>query len=250
MKTIAFLNMKGGVGKTTTSVNVATGIAMKGKRVLLVDFDPQSNATSLYDIDYDISISDVLKGTVNVKDSIKTIDDNLWLIPSSLDLFDTEIELRLQTDAPQHNRLKKALGQIQDQFDYCIIDCPPIVNLLTVNAILSSNLLIIPIKPEKHAVSGFNYTIKNVLKLKTNWELDLEFKVLFTIVNRNIEEQAIIEQITNLIPEQCFKTIIRSQPKPIVASSMSNKAVIKETSKDIPVAEDLRHLVTEIMGVI
>ena len=250
MKTIAFLNRKGGVGKTTSSVNVATGIAMKRKDVLLIDFDPQNNTSSLYDVNYDVSIDDVMKGTANIKDALIPVSENLWLLPSSEALSNTEMEMRLQSDLPQHNRLLKALAQIKDQFDYCIIDCPPIINLLTVNAILSSNFIIIPIKPDVNAVSGFNATIENILKLQRSWDLDLDFRVLFTIVNRNNEEQAIIEQITTLIPDKCLKTIIRSQPKPIAAASANKRAVIKETSKDVPVAEDFRRLVAEIMEVI
>lgn len=192
MKTISLLNMKGGVGKTTTSVNLATGLAMKGKRVLLVDFDPQGNTTSIYDVEYEFNISDVLKGNCTSEEAIVQADQNLWLLPAELELSNTEMEIRLQQNTPQHNRLQKALEKVQNKFDYCIVDCPPIINLLTVNAIIASNLIIVPIKPDKFAISGFSVTMQNIEQIRENWELSLDYKILFTIVNRNNEEQAII----------------------------------------------------------
>jgi len=247
MKTISLLNMKGGVGKTTTSVNLATGLAMKGMRVLLVDFDPQSNTTSMYDAAGDITICDVLRGEAAAAEAAVEVEENLWLIPAALELTNTEMEIRLQQNTPQHNRLQKALAQVKDQFDYCIVDCPPIINLLTVNAIIASDLIIVPIKPDKFAVSGFSVTMQNIEQIRESWELDLDYKILFTIVNRNNEERSIIEQLSQLVGGQCLNTIVRSQPKPVAAASAASMAVIKETDKKVKVAEDLRCLVNEIL---
>lgn len=248
MYTISMLNMKGGVGKTTTSINLATGLAMKGQRTLLVDLDPQSNTTSIFtDGTPEATTSDVLKGNVQARDAVLPVDDSLWLMPSELALATTDTDLRIQTNAPQHNRLHKALLSVQDQFDYCIVDCPPIINLLTVNAIMASNLIVVPIKPDRFALDGFAVTMRNITQIRENWELDLDFKVLFTIVNRNNEERDIIMQLREAAPGKAFTTEIRCQPKPIAGASARREAVIKKTDPRIGVADDLRRLVDEVL---
>lgn len=251
MKTISLLNMKGGVGKTTTSLNLAAGLALKGKRVLLVDYDPQANTTSIFqDEPPETSINEIMTGVASIKDVMIKVDDNLWLVPSELALTNTEMEMRAQTTAPQHNRLEKALAQVKDQFDYCIIDCAPAISLLTVNAIIASNHIIVPIKPDKFAVKGFVVTNDNIQQIKKNWELDLSYSILFTIINRNNEEREVIRQLREMAGSNVFQTEIRSQPKPIAAASLSNSVVIRQTGKDVGVAEDMRKLVDEIMGVL
>lgn len=257
MKTIAFLNMKGGVAKTTTSVNVAVGLAMKGKRVLLVDFDPQSNSTSMFvkikgdnnepfkGLDH--TISSVLTGDCTIEDAIIKIDENLSLVPSGLELSNTEMALRMQSDIPQHNRLQKALKKVQSKFDYCIIDCPPAITLLTVNVILTSDRIIIPIKPDEFAVYGYDVTTRNIDKIKAGWELEVDYKVLFTIVNRNNEEREIIERVKRDSGGRYYNTTIRSQPKPIAGASKRKVPVIKDKSPKTGVAADLRAFVDELV---
>lgn len=249
MHSLALLNMKGGVGKTTMSINMATGFAMQGKRTLLIDLDPQSNTTSIYlDKEPDATISELLKGEKTAAETAVVVDDNLWLIPAKLDLANTEMDLRLQNNAPQHNRLQKAIVQMKDRFDFCVIDCPPIINLLTVNAIMASNLIVVPIKPDRFALQGFGVTVQNIMSIRENWELDLDYKILFTIVNRNNEEKEIISQLREMVKGRAFETEIRSQPKPIAGASARGKAVIMENDPRVGVAEDMRRLVDEIMG--
>lgn len=257
MKTIAFLNMKGGVAKTTTSVNVAVGLAMKGKRVLLVDFDPQSNTTSMFikiksennepfkGLEH--TISSVLTGESSIEEAMIIVDENLTLIPSDLQLSNTEMALRMQTSVPQHNRLQKALKKVQSKFDYCIIDCPPIINLLTINVIMTSDKIIIPIKPDDFAVYGYDVTTQNIDSIKKGWELDVDYKVLFTIVNRNNEEREIIERVKKDSGGRYYNTTIRSQPKPIAGASRRKVPVVKDKNPKTGVAVDLRAFVDELL---
>jgi len=250
MFTISMLNMKGGVGKTTTSINIATGIANKGYKTLLIDLDPQSNATSIFlDEDTENTTSTLIKGESTIHNSIVIVKENLWLMPSELNLASTETEIRMQTTAPQHNRLQKALAQVADEFDYCIIDCPPSLGLLTVNAIIASSLIMIPIKPDRFAVQAFQETITHMTNLRENFELSVDFKIVFTIVNRNNSEKNYIEQFKSAVKGKMFNTQIRSQPRPIVDASSERRAVIEETDPKIGVAEDMRQLVNEILGV-
>jgi len=242
--------MKGGVGKTTTSVNVAVGIANKGYRTLLIDLDPQSNASSIFlDEDTHNTASTVLKGESTILDSIVHVKENLYLVPSELDLASTETEIRMQTTAPQHNRLQKALLQAADEFDYCIIDCPPSLGLLTVNAIIASSLIIIPIKPDRFAIKAFQETITHMTNLRNNFELSVDFKILFTIVNRNNSEKDYIAQFKKTVEGRIFNTQVRSQPRPIIDASLERRAVIEASDPKIGVAEDMRQLVNEILEV-
>jgi len=242
--------MKGGVGKTTTSINIATGIANKGYKTLLIDLDPQSNATSIFlDEDTENTTSTLIKGESTIHNSIVKVKENLWLMPSELNLAITETEIRMQTTAPQHNRLQKALVQVADKFDYCIIDCPPSLGLLTVNAVIASSLIMIPIKPDRFAVQAFQETITHMTNLRENFELSVDFKIVFTIVNRNNSEKNYIEQFKSTVEGKIFNTQIRSQPRPIVDASSERRAVIEETDPRVGVAEDMRQLVNEILGV-
>ena len=248
MYTISLLNMKGGVGKTTISINLATGIAISGKQTLLVDLDPQSNTTSMFISDVpETNISALLKSEATAGETIIPVDTNLSVIPSDLRLANTETEIRMQSNLPQHNRLQKALLPVNTQYDYCVIDCPPIINLLTVNAIMASNLIIVPIKPDRFALKGFSVTMQNIVQIRENWELNLDYKILFTIVNRNNVEKEIISQLRNLDYVKAFDTEIRSQPRPIAYASANSIAIIKETDPKIGVAEDMRRFVVEVM---
>lgn len=247
MKVISFLNMKGGVAKTTSSINSAVGLANKGYRVLLIDFAPQANTTYNFCTNPKFTINDLLNDTATLEQVLlKTNQTNLWIIPSELALAQTEATIRVQTNAPQHNRLEKILKQVEDEFDFVIIDCDPIINILTINVIIASSLIIIPVKPDVYALQGFTYTTNNINDIKKNFELDVDYKVLFTSVNRNNADKEMIEEITNFIPDKVFKSQIRSQSKPISIASLSKKAVITENQERVGVAKDYQEFVDEL----
>ena len=171
MITIAFLNIKGGVGKTTTSVNIAAGLADKGKRVLFIDYDKQGDSSDFFPSSSEITIGDVLLGIIPIEQAMFKAEDNIYVIPSAMDI--KEVEVRYQEDGKgaRHDILKEYLDRVKDRFDYCIIDCHPDMNILIINAIYASDKLIITIKPTKNGVKGFQNTLNNIEMLKNNLNL-------------------------------------------------------------------------------
>ena len=181
-KIVSFINQKGGVGKTTTCVNMASYMAVMGKKVLLLDLDPQGNATSSLGIDKDDNLKTIYNVIVddNLLDEviIKSKVENLDIVPSNVDLAGAEIEL-----VQMNNRekvVKKILATVKKSYDYICIDCPPSLGLITVNALTASNSVIIPIQCEYFALEGLTqlmYTIK-LVKKHLNPEIDVEGVVL------------------------------------------------------------------------
>ena len=155
-KIIAFSNQKGGVGKTTTVINLAAYVAMWKRKVLIVDFDPQGNATSGFGVEknnLELTCYDVLMGDNQAKEVIlPTMIDNLWILPSNSDLAGAEVDLVALPG--RESILKRALAPIKDDYDYIFIDCPPSLGLLTLNALVASDSMIIPIQSEFFALEG------------------------------------------------------------------------------------------------
>lgn len=181
-KIIAFANQKGGVGKTTTCINVATYMALMGKRVLILDLDPQGNATSAVGINKTKelkTIYDLIGGESNFDDVIKsTIVKDLFIIPSTVDLAGAEVEL---IQIPQREKvIKRILDEIVDSYDFILIDCPPSLGLITVNALTASNSIIIPIQCEFFALEGLTQLMNTVrlIKYHLNPDLDIEGVVM------------------------------------------------------------------------
>lgn len=211
-KILAIANQKGGVGKSTTTINLGAALALKGKTVLIIDIDPQGNTTSGLGIEKEKSksiIYDVIEGKVDCKEAIiKTNYDNLYIIPSDVDLAGAEVEL---VNVPgREYKLKSALEPVREDYDYILIDCPPSLGLLTVNALATADGVIIPIQCEYFALEGVAQlltTIKIVQK-HINKKLDISGVLLTMYDGRTNLSVQVAEQIKKYFADKVYKTTI------------------------------------------
>lgn len=212
-KIIAIANQKGGVGKTTTSVNLAASLGVLEKKVLLIDADPQANATSGLGIDVEtveLGTYQLFDPATNVTDAIvKTQSPNLDLIPAHIDLVAIEIELVDQEE--REYMLKKAISHLKESYDYVLIDCAPSLGLLTLNALTAADSVIIPIQCEYFALEGLGKllnTIKSVQKIH-NSNLDIEGLLLTMYDSRLRLSNQVVEEVQKHFDEMVFETIIQ-----------------------------------------
>lgn len=211
-KIIAVVNQKGGVGKTTTTVNLTSCVGAQGKRTLLVDVDPQGNATSGMGISKrqgGLSTYELLIGTAQVNEVLQhTAYQNVDVLPAGMALAGAEIEL--VEIARRENRLKAVLAQVRGEYDYIFIDCPPSLGLLTLNALCAADTLIVPIQCEYYALEGLSQLMATVRQVKRlyNAQLDLEGVLLTMYDGRLNLTQQVVSEVKKFFPRKVFSTPI------------------------------------------
>lgn len=245
---IALANQKGGVGKTTSSVNLSSSLAFLGKKVLLVDIDPQGNASSGVGVnkgEIEHCIYDVLVDDVAIQDVLQKTDlDNLNVIPATIQLAGAEVEL--VPAISREIRLKKAIDSIRDDYDYVIIDCPPSLGLLTLNALTAADSVLIPAQCEYYALEGLSQLLNTIRIVQKHLNEDLQIEgVLLTMLDArtNLGIQ-VIEEVKKYFQNKVFNTIIPrnvrlseapSHGKPILLYDAKSKGaeVYLELAKEV-----------------
>ncbi len=212
MRILAITNQKGGVGKTTTCVNLAASLAAAGKQVLLIDLDPQGNATTGSGVDKATlkhTIYHVLIGEKTIREVMLTAEKSLFdIVPANRDLAGAEVEL--VNEIGRETRLKQAIVALKIKYDYVLMDCPPALNLVTVNALTAANAVMIPMQCEYYALEGLSDLVNTIKKVRTHLNPALEIEGLLRTMfdNRNMLAQQVSAQLQGHFGEKVYKTVI------------------------------------------
>lgn len=210
-KVISLANQKGGVGKTTSTVNLSTALALKGKKILLIDTDPQGNATSGLGVtkEVELSVYDVLIGDTPIRDTLQdTAIKNLKVCPSNISLAGAEVELVSMMSREQ--RLKEKLEEVKNEYDFIFIDCPPSLGLITLNAFTASDSILIPVQCEYFALEGLGQLLNtiNLVKKHLNKDLEIEGALLTMYDIRTILSNQVVKEVKKYFGDKVYKNYI------------------------------------------
>ena len=247
---IAIANQKGGVGKTTTAINLSACLAEKGQRVLVIDIDPQGNTTSGLGIakdNVDNTIYEVMLQEIDISDAIcKDIFENLDIIPSNVNLAGAEIDL-IDIENREYI-LKNAINTVRNNYDYVILDCPPSLSMLTVNAMTAADTVLVPIQCEYYALEGLTQLIHtiNLVKKKLNPLLELEGVVFTMYDSRTNLSLQVVENVKDNLKQNIYKTIIPRNIRLAEAPSHGKSINLYDTRSTG--AESYRMLAAEVIS--
>ena len=250
MKVIAIANQKGGVGKTTTAVNLSACLAKKGKRVLLVDCDPQGNSTSGVGVDKrrcEKTVYDVLIGDADIKRAIVPTEyENLSVCPSNISLSGAEIEL--VSEMGRETKLKNAILSVKDDYDIVLIDAPPSLGLITINVLTAANSVIVPIQCEYYALEGVSQLVNTVKKVKQvlNPDIDIEGILMTMFDSRTNLSIQVVEEVKKFFPNKVYKTLIPRNVRLSEAPSFGKPIIYYDVASKG--AESYLDLADEILG--
>jgi len=213
MKTICIFNQKGGVGKTTTNINLCSYLAMQGKKILTIDIDPQGNSTSGLGFDkkkIKLSTYDLLISDISIRETIKECElvNNLYIIPSTIELAGAEVELISRNN--RENILKEKLKEIEGEFDYIFIDCPPSLGILTINALTAATNVLTPIQCEFYALEGVGQLVNTIqlVKKSLNKKLEIEGVILSMYDNRTKLCNEVVTEVRKYFNDKVYETTI------------------------------------------
>ena len=248
-RTIAVANQKGGVGKTTTTINLSAALAEQGKKVLLVDLDPQGNATSGVGVDkreLENTVYELIAGRITLEECLIETDFlNLSVLPANINLSGAEIDLIDMEDREYY--LKNILAPVKDDYDFILIDCPPSLNMLTVNAMTAADTVLVPIQCEYYALEGLSQLIHtiNLVKRKLNPDLRME-GVVFTMYDARTKlSMQVVENVKQTLKENIYNTIIPRSIK--LAEAPSYGMPITAYAPTSPGADSYRLLAMEVI---